>query len=256
MALSQIVKIRYADGSEVALVDWTDRPLYSTIEILHGTTSQEMNLFQYTVGDSVPAFAPVPVIGQRSATEADTNLAAPGSQASTEEFLCYAIRPEVFMLSLEAATGPDGPDFNLVEPFECGNFTGPLPSIAMLAVMNIELMLQMEISKKLYSQAGFGYYNFGAGVLGYAGVVAAPAVGNPNTFGNRGWPGQEAVRSFAIPAHLGGTEKFRVYVSNPAGHPLQLGVLDTCFSETNDDIITRFARVRIYLDGLSKRPTS
>jgi hypothetical protein len=126
----------------------------------------------------------------------------------------------------------------------------------MLAVMNLELMLQMEISKKLYSQAGFGYYNFGAGVMGYTGISTTPATASANTYGNRGWPSQDAVRSFAIPAHLGGQEKFRVYISNPAGHPLQLGVLDTCFSENNGDIATRFARVRVYLDGLSKRPTS
>jgi hypothetical protein len=246
MALNQIVKIRYADGSEVALVDWTDRPLYSTLEILDGTTTQEMNLFQYTVGDSVPAFAPVAVAGQRAANEADTNLAAPGSQASTEEFLCYAIRPEVFMLEVADAAHPD---FSAPEDFVCEGSIGPMPSIMMLAVMNLQLMLQLEISKKLYSQAGFGYFNFGGGIN--AQVASTSAI----SFGNRGWPGQEAVRSFAIPAHLGGQEKFRVYLSNPQGAPLHVGLLDICANENNiNDAI--FARVRVYLDGLSKRPTS
>lgn len=245
MALNQIVKIRYADGSEVALVDWTDRPLYSTIEILSGTTAQEMNFFQYTVGDSVPAFAPVAVAGQRAATEADTNLAAPGSQASTEEFLCYAIRPEVFMLEI---TDVEAPDFSAPANFNCGNVLGPLPSIMMLGVMNLFLMLQLEISKKLYSQAGFGYFNFGAGVLAQVGATSTLS------FGNRGWPGQEAVRSFAIPAHLGGQEKFRVFLSNPSGTPLQLGLGDITGETCENDSL--FARVRVYLDGLSKRPTS
>jgi hypothetical protein len=246
MALSQIVKIRYADGSEVALVDWTDRPLYSTIEILHGTTTQEMNFFQYTVGDSVPAFSPVAPVGQRSATEADTNLAAPGSQASSEEFLCYAIRPEVFLL---AVTTPLAPDFNIINDFVCGSSIGPLPSVSMLGIMNLRLMVQLEISKKLYSQASFGYYNFGGGIDGHSESAVL-------SYGNRGWPSQDAVRSFAIPAHLGGQEKFRVYLSNPAGHPLELGLLDICPDEGPSFNSAIFARVRVYLDGLSKRPTS
>lgn len=249
MALNQIVKIRYADGSEVALVDWTDRPLYSTIEILDGTTTQEMNLFQYTVGDSVPAFAPVAIVGQRSATEADTNLAAPGSQASTEEFLCYAIRPEVFMREIASESAPD---FNQVNDLVCGGAGGPLPSVSMLAVMNMQLMVQLEISKKLYTQAGFGYYNFGGGVDGHF-AGATPTL----SYGNRGWPSQDAVRSFAIPAHLGGQEKFRVYLSNPSGDPIDVGLLDVCAAENPPDTNPQlFARVRLYLDGLSKRPTS
>lgn len=243
MALNQIVKIRYANGDEVALVDWTDRPLYSTIEVLHGTTTQEMNFFQYTVGDAVPAFAPVAVVGQRSATEADTNLAAPGSQASTEEFLCYSIRPEVFMLIV---TTDSAPDFNDLQAIGCSNGEGPFPAVLMLGIMNAQLMMQLEISKKLYTQAGFGYYNFGGGVRG---TVDGTAI----TFGNQGWPSQSAVRAFAIPAHLGGQEKFRLYLSNPSGAPLQLGVRDDC---GQSDDTARFARVRIYLDGLSKRPTS
>jgi hypothetical protein len=247
MSLNQIVKIRYANGEEVALVDWTDRPLYSTVEILHGTTTQEMNLFQYTVGDAVPAFAPVAVAGQRAATEADTNLAAPGSMASTEEFLCYAIRPEVFMFAVEDS---EAPDFNLVLPVLCANTLGPLPSVMMLGVMNLRLMLQLEISKKLYSQASFGYYNFGAGVFGYLNS------GSTLTYGNNGWPSQDAVRAFAIPSHLGGQEKFRVYLSNPSGAPLEVGVDDDCPNEGDDFNPAIFTRVRVYLDGLSKRPTS
>jgi hypothetical protein len=241
--INQITKIRLRDGREVALVDWTDRPLWSTIEILDGATIQEMNFFQYTVGDAVPAFASVAVAAQRTAVDTDTDMATPGSMASTEEFLTFAIKPEMFQLRVADENAP-----NFQAPSALQSNGEPLPPAPLLGVLNLRTTLSLEISQKVYSEAGFGYYNFGGGVsVGGNGDTATRA------FGNNGIPSQEAVRSFVIPQHIGGQEKFRVFLENAAGVALEIGLGD---GGNVDEDPRRFVRIRVYLDGLYKRPVS
>jgi hypothetical protein len=240
--LNQITKIRLGDGREVALVDWTDRPLWSTVEVLNGATIQEMNFFQYTVGDSVPAFAAAPVAAQRTATQRDTDMATPGAMASTEEFLVFAIRPRVFSLRVADANAPNFQTAGALGTPQALAPQEPNPDSGMLGVMDLRLRLSLEISQKVYSEAGFGYYNSGMGVQEHLGLVA-----------NKGITSQEAVRSFVIPQHMGGQEKFRVFLSNDAGNPLEVGIGNDEIAEQSDE---RFARIVIYLDGLYKRPVS
>lgn len=245
--LNTITTMRLPDGREVALVDWTDRPLYSTVEILHGSTQQEMNLFQYTVGDNVPAFAPVAIAAQRTANEMDTNMATPGSMASTEEMLVYSIRPEIYALNVSDAQAP-----NFAAPAALANDGTPNPTAVMLAVMDLRMTMSLEISEKVYSNAGFGYYNWGAGVYAVTADAGDRAIGMP------GLPSQEAVRTFAIPQHIGGQEKFRLFlthVDDGTGNGIELGHASGGNNDTADDT-DRFARIRIYLDGLYKRPVS
>jgi hypothetical protein len=249
MALNQITKMRLPDGREVAFVDWTDKPIFSTIEILSGTTVQEMNWFQYVQGDSVPAFAPVPVAAQRSANDWDTNLAAPGSMASTEEMLVYAIRPEVYRRRIEDAEAP-----NFAAPGDLNAPIGePMPTSTMLAVLSMRTLLSLEISKKVFSQASFGYFNQGFGVY-----TSDNASGTQ--LGMQGFPAQTSVRALTIPQHIGGQEKFRVFITNvddgTVNNPgLELGAsAPGANQEGTDNNI--FARIKINLDGLYKRPVS
>lgn len=240
--MSEAVKIRLPDGREVLLEDWSDKPLYSTLEILAGATTQEMNLFQYTIGDNVPAFAPVAVSAQRPATEMDTNMAVPGAMASSEEFMCYSLRPEVFQLNVTSASSPN---FATPAPYTLGN---PMPTVQFLSCLHAQLLLKLEISQKLYIEAGFGYFNFGAGVSGAAGQITL------RSMGTKGIASNEAVRTYAIAQHIGGQEKFRVIVANPPGDALAINLGDG--TEQNPDSTSRFARMRIYMDGLYKRPTA
>jgi hypothetical protein len=247
--LNQITKMRLPDGREVAFVDWTDKPLFSTIEILNGTTTQEMNWFQYVQGDSVPAFAPVPITSQRTANDWDTNLAAPGSMASTEEMLVYAIRPEVYRRRVE---DEDAPDF--AQPVGLDGVSGePMPTSTMLAVLSMRTLLSLEISKKVYAQASFGYFNTGFGVV---------TQGNNDTVqtGLQGQAQQVAVRAFTIPQHMGGQEKFRVFMTNvddgtSGGPGLEVGLSPPGGGDGWDPSVV-FARIKINLDGLYKRPVS
>ena len=249
MAMNQITKMRLPDGREVAFVDWTDKPIFSTIEILSGTTTQEMNWFQYVQGDSVPAFAPVAVTAQRSANDWDTNLAAPGSMASTEEMLVYAIRPEVYRRHVTTAATPD---FSAPAALDAPDGE-PMPTSTMLAVLSMRCLLSLEISKKVFSQASFGYYNQGFG------VYTSDNAGGTQ-LGMQGMPTQTSVRALTIPQHIGGQEKFRVFLTNvddgTVNTPgLELGaVAPGSNDEDTDDRV--FARIKINLDGLYKRPVS
>ena len=58
--LNTITTLRMPDGKEVAFVDWSDKPVYSTCELVHGFTREEIDLFGYTVGDNIPTAAPTP----------------------------------------------------------------------------------------------------------------------------------------------------------------------------------------------------
>lgn len=246
--LNQITTIRLRDGREVALTDWEDTPLWSTLDIQNGATNEEMLLFQYVESDAVPAFSPFAIAGQRTATGRDTNIASAGEMASTEEMLVYAIRPEVFRRQLEVA---DPADFNALVPIDGTNMM-PQPIAKMIAVMQYFLLLELEISQKFYHKAGFGYYNFGAG-LWVGGGTGDPTL---EVLGMKGFPSQEAVRRFAIPQHIGGQEKYRVTLKNPTGEAVALGLAGGGAAPGPEDPDAIIAQVRIYLDGLYKRPVS
>ncbi len=240
----QITQIRLANGVTVAFVDWTDQPLFSTIEILSGSTVQEMDFFQYTVGDAVPAFAPVAIAGQRSATELDTNMAQPGAMSSTEEMLVYSLRPEVFCM---AVADEEEPDF--AAPAALSSDPSPIPLSSMYAVLNLRTLLSLEISQKIYSNAGFGYYNAGFGPFAGGGGTTVQVASN-------GVPSMDAVRSLVVPQHIGGQEKFRAFMTfadDGTGNGIELG-LQTEGETAVDPVL--YARIRLYLDGLHKRPVA
>ncbi len=254
MPINQITKIRLPDGREVAFVDWTDRPLFSTIEVLHGAAVQRMDFFQYIVGDNVPAYAPVAVTAQRTANDLDTNLATPGSLASTEEFMVYAMKPEVFRRQVSNA---DLPDF--ASPAALVNESNePAATPLMYSVLNHRTTLNLEISQKVYASAGFGYFNSGFGPVGASSIDDTSTRGDP--IGNNGLQTQEAVRSYVIPMHIGGQEKFRVfmkYVDDGTGNGLEIGQeMPRAGEAARVPDTTRYVRIRIYMDGLYKRPTS
>jgi hypothetical protein len=247
--LNTITTIRLPDGKEVAFVDWSDKPVYGTCEFVHGFTQEEIDLFGYTEGDPVPAAAPTATI-LRTATQADTIIEAPGSMASTEERMIYAIKPELFALTADPVNQQNQRDMATASAREG---TGePIPNPSMLGVLNQHLLLSLEISQKLYASSGLGYFNAGFGVHGAGGTMGL-AAGAGRTYATNGLPSQEAVRSYVVPQYMGGQEKFRVFISNPGGAPVNFGISENNAVATNEDAVIR---ARVYLEGLYKRPVS
>jgi len=246
MALNTITQIKLPSGKVIDLVDWSDQPIFSTCDLQTGFTTQDMSLFQYVVGDAVPGFgSPGAATTLRTATPNDTNIAAPGSMASTEEMLVYAIKPEVYFY---VDTVNDFTTRSYTDDPGIIGTTFPTPTARGMEVLNQQLLLRLIISQKIFAEAGFGYYNRGFGVF-QSNLSTIPT-------GVNGLPSQEAVRSFVIPHHIGAQEKYRVQLVNTSD--IEQGAV--VFGVYEDDgpavLDTMMATIRIYLDGLSKRPTA
>jgi hypothetical protein len=251
--LNQITQLRLPDGQIVALADWTDKPLYASCDMGEGFTNEIIDLFQVSVGRPVPTAASTVggVITPRQNTLSDTNISTQGGLSSTEEFLVYAIKPEVQEYTYTAN------NFTTRRYAGAGALANmPAPNLATLAILNSQLLVELEISQKIYSQAGFSWFNTGFGAQASVGYNA-DALARTNA--NQGLPSQEAVRTLVIPQHIGGQEKFRLRMRNPSNQAVNFGV-----SETNPPVVTaiapdaalRMVTARVYLDGLYKRPVS
>jgi len=250
---SQITQIRLPSGKLVSIVDWTDRPLFSTIDLLSGFTDNEIDAFTYIVSDQVASSENITT--RRVATERDTNISTPGGMASTEEILIYNIKVEPFAFKANNSTPGDSSLWTM------GSLGAPIPEPQNLAILSWFSLLRLEISQKIYAEAGLAYFSTGFGQ--YTPSIAAGAQANaPATAGRAlsglGFPSAEAVRSFVIPHHIGGQEKYRVTLTVPDGTfgADGNGVHFRDFTTTAAASTTSVLSLRILLEGLYKRPVS
>lgn len=251
--LNQITQLKLPSGQIVALVDWTDKPLFASCDLGDQFTNETIDLFQVSVGRPVPSAAPAGGgnITPRQNTLRDTNISTQGGLASTEEFLVYAIKPQVREYVYDANN------------FTTRRYVGadtlanmPSPNLATLAILDHHLLLELEISQKIYSQAGFSWYNTGFGPQASVGYGAEALA---RTYANQGLPSQEAVRTLVIPQHVGGQEKFRLRLRNPTNTPVNFGVTEAnpaAATAVAPDEALQMVTVTVYLDGLYKRPVS
>jgi len=252
--MNQITTMRLPGGKEVAFVDWNDKPLYSTVDLLAGFTDTEILAFTYVVGDQVPGTTNATV--QRTASERDTNTSTPGAMASTEEMLVYAIRPEIFEANVDPNSATDLTTIVTAAGIIAHGPGGMTPSVSRLSILNYFLMLRLEVSQKIMQRAGLQYFNSGMGPTSagaFAEAQAIVAARAPRTIGNQGLASQEAVRSMSVPIHIGGQEKYYVALENPAGVAMQSGITEDTPPTQDTEIVHS---IRINLDGLYKRPVS
>lgn len=242
--INQITRMRLPDGSEVAFVDWGDIPLFSVAWVLSGFTDSEINFFTYLVGEPVSATSNA--AGVPTATELDTNIATAGAMAGTEEMLVYSIKP-----SYEAYVAGTQSQDNITTLGS--NLAGmPIPNGPSLALLQAALLLRLEVSQKNYVEAPLGYFNSGFGVFNT--LVGTPAAAALASYANAGLPSQEAVRSFAMPTYIGGTEKYRVYLANFADGQVVVGLDEAAGG--GSPITGYLWKIRMILEGLYKRPVS
>lgn len=242
--INQITTMRLPDGSEVAFVDWSDTPLFSTADLLAGFTDTEVDLFQYVSGEPVASTNNITV--RRTSSDRDTNVSTPGSMASTEELLVYAIKPEIFEFSTDGELPTDA---NTATPSSPNQ---PSPTRKRLAILQSNLLVTLEVSQKFTHRAGLGYYNAGFGPSATT-TFAGAALASPITAATQGFPTQEAVRSLVVPVHIGGQEKYRLRLENVTGAAVLSG-LNEALPAVNE--ANTIHQIRVYLDGLYKRPVS
>jgi len=234
-ALNQITKVRLADGREVAIVDWTWRPLYSTIDTFSGWTNLEIRAFTYSAGDQISWSNGGTV--RETATLVHTNISSASEMDALEEFLVYGMCVEVYRCLQN--TGASTIDFN------GSGLPGPLPQVWHVAMLQAATILELEVSQKAYQQASTGWFAAGFGAYG-TGVDDT----NEFMFGNNGHPSREAVDMYPVPVHIGGTEKYNVILHNPLGRAINY------VSATNGALSNIVIRLRINLMGLHKRPSA
>lgn len=242
--INQITTMRLPDGTEVAFVDWSDTPLYSTCELLASFTDTEIDLFQYVAGEPIPTTNNATV--RRTSNDRDTNVVTPGGMASTEELLVYAIKPDFYEFTVEegdpTTATPSAPN-------------QPAPTRKRLSVLHSALLVSLDVSQKFTHRAGLSYYNTGFGASAttiFNGAVAFAGQAGL-TAANAGWPAQDAVRSLVVPIHIGGQEKYRLRLENVTGNPVLNGLTEADPGVSDDNILHRIV---FHLDGLYKRPVA
>ncbi len=243
--LSQLFTMRLPDGREVAFVDWSDIPLFSTLDILSGASDSELFCFTYVVGDSVPASSNCST--QRTATENDTNVQTAGMMASQEEMLVYGIRPMYFELDCSTPADPN----TAVPAF----VFQPAINVTNLARIQMQYRLELEVTQKLDHYAGLEYYNSGMGPQAQS-VYQATTQTTQRATGTAGMPTQEAVRSFVIPVHIGGQEAYLLRLRNAQNATLNFVGVDPANNAAPVTDASILVRTRIYFDGLWKRPVA
>lgn len=234
MAINQITKVRLPDGQEVGLVEWSQRPLYSTVDIHSGVTSQEIYAFNYTEGETVTRAGGSSTY-DRTATLKDTNIANPSSMDATEEFLCFGISVELFQFVADGSA---------LDTDEAGL---PVPYVENIATLHNRIILELEVSEKAFPQAGLGFFPAGFGVHGWN---TTPTGGSARSYGVNGAPGAHALDDLQVPVHMGGTEDYNVILHNSTGDAITFR--NTAGSSDDNAVIV----ARIYLRGLHKRATA
>jgi hypothetical protein len=247
--INTITTLRLPDGSTVAFEDWSDKPLYASVDLVHGFTREKIEFLGYTEGEQVPAASPGANI-PREATVADTNMQAPASMASTEERMIYAIKPQYIMLTADEPE--QGQPIDLTTASARDGTGEPIPNVVALGVLAWRLVFTLMISQKEFAQASLGYFNSGFGPFASGGTMAAAAAAG-RTYGNAGIPSQEAVRSYVVPQYAGGTEKLKAYLTNPTGEPVNFGISENGAVPANTQAVMT---IRMFFEGLYKRPVS
>lgn len=232
--LNQITKVRLPDGQEVAIVDWSYRPLYSQLDTLSAWTDQELAMFNYGNGDIVSASQNlITAGGQRNATLSQTNITTPSQMDALEEYLVYAMSVEIYYSS-----------------FSQGEYSNalagqPLPNLTMVAAIHT-LILELEVSEKAFYQASVGWFAAGFGPFGVVDSIAA--VGAGRSYASNGLPSAEAIDASPVPVHIGGTENYQVLLHNPGGATI------TYRDDDGVAIPAAVISLRTNFRGLHKRP--
>lgn len=232
--MSSLNKVRLTDGTEVSMAEWYHQPRYSTFEFA-AADAINGRLFNYTPGQPVSHTAS---IAARSATDIDTNMVKRKAMNQDEALVVMAITYECFALSAEADNSGD-----VIAPV-------PLLSGTDLRRLQVSCMFDLMVGagqKKPQYSVPFGWLCQSMGVRAYAGDSGATSTHlDYGTGGVLAGHNQELLK---LPIYIGGFGQhakpgnamhFQAKFYNPAG-----GAISG---------LRQNVKLRIHLDGLSKRP--
>lgn len=241
--INEVTSLRLPNGKSVDFVDWSDTPLFSTVDMIGGWTDYELDFFTYVEGDFVTGTSNA--VTRRIATDRDTNAKTPGALDSSEEMLVYGIKPEYLMFQIPVLAG-----FDLTAATILGSYMGlPIPAIETLGVLLFRCRLSVTVAQKMEIDVGLDWLNTGFGGCADWGVNDnADVVGNTRGYASAGVLAQASVQSLQLPIHIAGGNAYRVTLTNPTGAAVS-------FREDTASIADprRVIRMGVVLDGLRKR---
>lgn len=238
------VVLRGHDGQEVAFVDFQDRPLYSTADLLNGWSDEEVEFFQYKKGDRVAGTSNITT--SRTATSRDTNVAVKGQMSGTQEGFVFSIQPEIFLFYTDAEDPGDARTWAIDAAIGL-----PFPRAVHLATLASFCMMRLHTAKEVVHEVGFGMHNTGAGAVTFGSYTGGALVEAERSLGNQGVPGHGSVRSFAVPFHIAQNASFGVTLTNPTSRTIDW--LDETDSPAPSAIDNALIQIRVNLGGLFKR---
>jgi len=236
-----IKTIKTPDGEEFNIDEWLHWPLYSVIESA-ANRSLNYRAFSYVVGQTVPGSSTLST-GSRSATESDTNQVNRSRINHDEAYLCFCMTFEHF--AIEGSTNS-----NMVFPVPPQDVAATAPILwgTNLRRLQRDCMLQLFVGadiKKPMASAPLSYYGqslgaeaFGAGDALQVSIGAASAL-NLN-YATAGAVSTDNQRRWNLPVEIPSDTAMHALITTPAG--------------ATD--VTQDFRLRIYMDGLKRRPVA
>lgn len=233
-----IEKIRMPDGSEVIIDEWISIPRYSTIEF-GDDVDVNLRAFTYVVGSRVPQQGTIPAaFTNRNATETDTNQTTRTRINHDQAYLAYSLTYEVF--ALDDATIPDGSP--------TGTLVAGAPVVAALNLRRLQrdLLISLTIGANIdkpQARFPFSWMGQGPGAPAYTSgdVVSAGVAFSYGTGGGR--PSPKNQRSWRLPVWIASDRVFYVQVASKRSP-----------RDATTPRHTQAIRLRLYIDGLNRRP--
>lgn len=239
-----IRNIRLGD-QEFKIEEWLHWPEFSTIE---GQAGANVNLraFSYVVGQLVPQAGTIST-GRRRATVADTNRTTRSRMNKDEALIIFSLTYEPF--AYEGTTNSDSQPYQSSGSADTESlapaFTGRNLRVVQRDMM-FDLMIGANISKPM-AQAPVAYIGQGIGAVAYGAGDAFSGItaGGGSTLNfNYGTGGEvhpkRNQRSFQLPVLVESDRVMYLHAYTPAGNLT----------------VDQDWQLRIYLDGLKKRPVA
>lgn len=240
--MSQLDKIRLADGRVLRPGDWTQTPLYSTVHIATGSISG-VSAFSYGKGGGVPG-SYSSTGHPRQSTLADTNMEGSGGVlAENEALLIYGLSIELLQTVSSRS--------NFFTSNELGITPDP-PLVALTNVMRVQrdTLIRMKIAAtKDYLAVPLAFLPAARGVQLTLGSARSEGSGYGEGFvaGSNGCVSEGTHRRLATPQEVNPGEAFEVAFEFPSGSVAGL--------DFGNDSNARIA-ARVFTRGLRMRPVA
>jgi len=240
-----IERIKLADGTEISVEEWLTWPLFSSGLGQGNVTGAapffgaggQLRLFEYVVGDNLPTLGN-PVGGPVQAGVTDTNQVVRGKINHDEGFICFNLTYEAFGLTASPTLDPQvgDPVVAADPPWLSGTNLRRLQT-----QMLLELTVGAGITKPRVS-APLEYYGQHAGASVMAsGDILDTGVG-PNIaldYGTGGPVSPHNTRRWHLPVKIDANRDMYVSLRSPEGEIVGM---------------SQDWRIRVYMDGLKRRP--